>query len=140
MVVSRIEWSDEFKLGLPAIDADHKELLEVCNHFLEAVQAGTPVDRLADIMDTMILRTRAHFVAEERMLDRHGYPGLAAHKAEHDRLLIQAEALKARFTDVAQRDEISRLTMETADFLQTWLLDHIRTNDRPYRPFLMSLS
>lgn len=140
MVVSRIEWSDEFKLGLPAIDADHKELLEVCNQFLDAVQADQPVSRLADILDRMILRTRAHFLAEERMLDRHGYPGLVIHKAEHDRLLLQAEVLKARYTDLAHEEEIRHLTMETADFLQTWLLDHIRTNDRPYRPFLMSLS
>lgn len=140
MVVSRIEWSDEFKLGLPAIDAEHRELLEVCNQFLEAVQAERPVHELARILDTMILRTRAHFLAEERMLDRHGYPGLVVHKAEHDRLLLQAEALRARFADTAQHGEIGGLTMETADFLQTWLLDHIRTNDRPYRPFLMSLS
>lgn len=140
MVVSHIEWSDEFKLGLPAIDADHKELLEVCNQFLAAVQAGQPVDELTRILDTMILRTRAHFLAEERMLDRHGYPGLVVHKAEHDRLLLQAEALRGRFADTAQQEEMSRLTMETANFLQTWLLDHIRTNDRPYRPFLMSLS
>lgn len=140
MEVSRIDWSDEFKLGLPAIDAEHRELLEVCNQFLEAVQAQRPVNELARILDTMILRTRAHFLTEERMLDRHGYPGLVVHKAEHDRLLLQAEALKARFTDTAQHDELRNLTMEAANFLQTWLLDHIRTNDRPYRPFLMSLS
>lgn len=140
MTVSRIEWTDEFKLGLPAIDADHKELLEVCNQFLDAVQAGEPVSALATILDRMILRTRAHFLAEERMLDRHNYPGLVVHKAEHERLLLQAEILKARYTDTAQAEEIRHLTMETADFLQTWLLDHIRTNDRPYRPFLMSLS
>lgn len=140
MAVTRIEWTDEFKLGLPAIDADHKELLEVCNQFLDAVQAGQSVHQLADILEKLILRTRAHFLAEERMLDRHGYPGLVIHRAEHERLLIQAEALKARYRDVAHDDEIRHLSMETADFLQTWLLDHIRTNDRPYRPFLMSLS
>ncbi|HLO76055.1 MAG TPA: bacteriohemerythrin [Magnetospirillum sp.] len=139
-MASRIEWSDEFKLGLPAIDAEHKELLEVCNQFLEAVEAGQSVQHLAAILDQMILRTRAHFLSEERMLDRHGYPGLVVHKAEHDRLILQAEALKARFVEACQSDELRHLTMETADFLQTWLLDHIRTNDRPYRPFLRSLS
>lgn len=140
MVVSRIEWSDAFKLGLPAIDAEHKDLVEVCNQFLDAVQGERPVQELTRILDTMILRTRAHFLAEERMLDRHGYPGLVVHKAEHDRLLLQAEALRSRFADAAQHEEVSGLTMEAANFLQTWLLDHIRTNDRPYRPFLMSLS
>lgn len=139
MDVSRIDWNDEFKLGLPAIDAEHKELLAVCNQFLDAVQAQVPVWQLADILQAMIVGARAHFRAEEHMLDRHGYPALAAHKAEHDRLLVQAEALKIRYDDAGQEEEMSRLTTETATFLQTWLLDHIRANDRPYRPFLMNL-
>lgn len=139
-MTSRIEWTDEFKLGLPVIDAEHRELLEVCNQFLDAVNNGQAVAELARILEKMILLTRAHFVAEERMLDRNGYPGLVVHKAEHERLLIQAEALLARYRDAAQEDEIRSLTMETASFLQTWLLDHIRTNDRPYQPFLRSLS
>jgi hemerythrin len=137
--VHHIDWNDEFKLGVPAIDAEHKELLDVCNRFLEAVQGHADIPQLADILQTMIDRTRRHFRAEERMLDRHGYPALAAHAAEHDRLLIQAETLKARYADAAQEDEIRHLTTETANFLQTWLLDHIRTNDRPYRPFLRNL-
>jgi len=140
MTTARIQWTDEFKLGLPAIDADHKALLEICNQFLDAALAGHGVNQLAEILDHMIQRTRAHFAAEERMLDRHNYPGLVAHKAEHERLLVQAEALRVRYHDTSQADEIRHLTMETADFLQTWLLDHILANDRPYRPFLMSLS
>ena len=92
-MTSRIEWTDEFKLGLPVIDAEHRELLEVCNQFLDAVNNGQAVAELARILEKMILLTRAHFVAEERMLDRNGYPGLVVHKAEHERLLIQAEAL-----------------------------------------------
>ena len=139
-MTSRIEWTDEFKLGLPVIDAEHRELLEVCNQFLDAAHDGQAVPELARILENMILLTRAHFVAEERMLDRHGYPGLVVHKAEHERLLIQAETLLARYRDAAQEDEIRNLTIETASFLQTWLLDHIRTNDRPYQPFLRSLS
>lgn len=138
--INRIEWSDEYKLGIPVVDREHRELLGVCNEFLDAVQAGAPIPELAAIMNRMILLTRAHFVAEERMLDRHGYPGLAAHKAEHDRLLVEAEALKARYDDVEADEEMRHLTMDTANFLQTWLLDHIRTNDRPYQPFLRSLS
>lgn len=138
--MTRIEWTDEFKLGLPAIDADHRELLDLCNQFLDAAQADQAISDLASILGLLILRTRAHFLAEERLLDRHNYPGLAIHKAEHDRLLTQADNLKARYDEVGEDEEIRALTMETAEFLQSWLLDHIRSNDRPYRPFIMTLS
>lgn len=140
MVMMRIHWNDEFKLGLPAIDADHEELVELCNQFLEAAQNAAPITELAGALDRLLLRTRAHFLHEERMLDRHGYPGLAIHKAEHERLLSQAETLKARFEDVEHEEDVRQVTLETADFLQSWLLDHIKVNDRPYRPFLMSLA
>lgn len=136
----RIEWTDEFKLGLPAIDTEHRELLELCNQFLDATQRDASIRDLAGILGQLILRTRAHFLAEERMLDRHNYPGLAIHKAEHERLLTLADTLKVRYDTVGQDEEIRALTTETAEFLQSWLLDHIRSNDRPYRPFIMTLS
>lgn len=135
----RIDWSDEYKLGLPVIDAEHQDLLTICNEFLESAQANCPPPELAAVLERMVARTRAHFLAEERLLDRHGYPDLVVHKAEHDRLLAQAETLHRRFAE-EQQDRTHQLTLDTADFLQFWLLDHIRTNDRPYRPFLMSLA
>lgn len=139
MVMMRIHWGDEFKLGLPAIDSDHEELVDLCNEFLDAAKGGAPLSRLATILDRLILRTRAHFVAEERLLDRHGYPGLAIHRAEHERLLAQAGVLKSRYEEVEHDEDVRRLTLETADYLQSWLLDHIKTNDKPYRPFLLRL-
>lgn len=140
MSVTLTRWNDEFKLGLPAMDSEHRQLLELCNEFLEAAQANRPMRELAAVLDRLILGTRTHFLAEERLLDRHNYPGLAAHKAEHDRLLVQAQSLKTRFDDIAHQDDTRNLTLETADYLQLWLLNHIRTDDRPYRPFLMSLA
>lgn len=136
-----IEWCDEFQLGLPAIDKDHREMLEQCNEYLLAVDRGAPMAELAGLLDRLLLRTRAHFIAEERLLDRHGYPGLALHKADHDRLLVQAEALRDRFDQADEDDETARgLVAETTEFMRGWLLDHVRVNDRPFKPFLRSLS
>ncbi|MGE5545517.1 MAG: bacteriohemerythrin [Solirubrobacterales bacterium] len=140
MSVMSIQWCDEFKLGLPAMDSDHEELLELCNEFFAAAHARSGLGELCAILGRLILRTRAHFLAEERLLDRHNYPGLALHKAEHARLLTQADGLKDRFDTAESTEAVGDLTLETADFLRTWLLDHIRINDRPYRPFLMSLA
>lgn len=136
-----IEWNDEYLLGLPAIDKDHREMVEECNAYLQAAERGASLGELADLLDRLILRTRAHFTAEERMLDRHGYPGLALHKADHEQLLVQAMSLRDRFDQADEDDESVRaLVSETNAFMQGWLLDHIRINDRPFKPFLRSLS
>lgn len=139
MQITRLEWSDEYHLGLPAMDHDHRELLESCNEFLDAVMSGMPVSGLAQIMDRLILRTQAHFLAEERLLDRHSYPGLAVHRAEHDRLVTQAKSLRARL-DHPESEETRTVIGDIAVFLQAWLVEHIRSNDRPYRPYLRKLT
>ncbi|MBR9970507.1 bacteriohemerythrin [Magnetospirillum sulfuroxidans] len=135
-----LEWNSDYELGVPAMDADHRDLMDMCNLFLEKVQAQTPPTQLADSLDRLILRTRAHFLAEERMLDRHGYPALVVHKAEHERLIREAEALSNGLrTDQGEKD-LDSIIAETSDFLRSWLLEHIRNNDRPYKPFLRSLN
>ena len=133
-----LRWSEEYELGIPAMDSDHKDLLNLCNEFLELATTGADGTALADRLDRLILRTRAHFLAEERMLDRHGYPALAVHKDEHARLLREADALGASLRN-ADADR-PRIIAETSDFLRSWLLDHIRNNDRPYKPFLRILN
>lgn len=132
-----VDWDDTYKLGIPAIDADHKLLVELLNRFLAASVKGVEPDGLAAILNDLIEQTRAHFAREELMLDRNDYPDLALHKAEHDRLLQQAKHFQERYEEgTAPRD----LSMETAEFLQSWLLEHIIRTDKPYKPFILRLT
>lgn len=131
-----IEWSDEIKVGVPSIDADHRHLIALTNDFLTAAEGEALMPHLAAILGELINATRAHFQAEERLLDQCGYPYLVAHQAEHARLLIEAQQLHDRFS---QPEEDARLAFETAHYLQHWLLDHVVTSDKPCRPFLMRL-
>lgn len=140
-----IEWSKELMLGVPAMDAEHKQLVRLSNDFLLAASEHAPFSRLSHILGELIARTRIHFQQEEILLDKAGYPGLAGHRLEHARLLVEAQKLYERFAALdatPDRDEdASRvLTMETARFLQRWLVDHIMADDKPYRPYVMRLT
>jgi hemerythrin-like metal-binding protein len=140
-----IEWSQELKLGVPAMDAEHRRLLTLTNDFLDAASAGAPLSRLSHILGELIARTRIHFQAEETLLDRAGYPGLAGHRAAHERLLVDAQRLYERFAAPqsqpgGDQEAIRALTMEAAHFLQRWLVDHIVAEDMAYRPFVMRLT
>jgi len=143
--MNRVEWSDNLRLGVPAMDADHRRLLDITNEFLEAAQDRAPLVRLTDLLGALIAQTRGHFLAEETLLDRNSYPHLAGHRAEHARLLTEAESLHERFVALEQGqhprpEDMESLTLETAAYLQRWLIDHILADDRPYRPFLMRLT
>jgi len=140
-----IEWSKELKLGVPAMDAEHRQLLKLTNDFLTAAHDHAPFPRLCHIMGELIARTRIHFQSEETLLDHSGYPGLAGHRAAHGRLLVDAQRLYERFLvlDAApgHEEEATRaLTLEAARFLQRWLVDHIIAEDRPYRPYVLKLT
>ena len=142
--MNRVEWSETLRLGVPAMDSDHRRLLDLSNEFLEAAQDHAPFVRLADILGELIAQTRGHFLAEETLLDRNSYPHLAGHRAEHARLITEAETLLARFValktgEQPRPEDVDSLTMETAAYLQRWLIDHILADDKPYRPFLMRL-
>jgi hemerythrin len=138
-----IEWSNELKLGVPAMDAEHRHLLQLTNDFLTAARQTASFERLSRILGELIARTRIHFQAEETLLDRAGYPGLAGHRSAHGRLLVEAQRLyeRLRSLDAAQDPDAARaLTIEAAKFLQRWLVDHIIADDRPYRPYVLHLT
>ena len=130
-----IDRCTELRVGVPAIDADHQALLDICDQLLAGARSGQALDGLEPILAAMISRARAHFDAEERVLDRAGYPALASHRAEHRRLMVQAETLRDHWAEV----DGARVGA-VADYMRTWLLDHIRTEDRSFRTFLMRLA
>jgi len=134
-----MEWNEELQLGVPTIDAQHRELFDLCRQFLEAARAGECVS-LHAILDRLVERTRAHFQAEEQMLDRCHYPGLAAHRAEHDRLLSDARNLQARWPVLPDDEARRAFSVEVANYLRNWLIGHIDLNDKPYKPFLRNLA
>lgn len=133
-----IEWTDAYKIGIPSIDDDHKDLVDLVNLFFARTQDSADARELADILDKLIDRTRVHFIREEVMLDRNDYPQLAPHKAEHDRLLQQMSHFQTSYRQgtASARD----ITIDTAEFFRHWLLDHILEEDFPYRAYIMKLS
>ena len=82
-----ITWRDEFALGIPGVDHEHRELIALINQIhAEAVATGdTPA--LVTFLGELHARVAAHFALEEREMRERGYAGYAAHKDDHERLL-----------------------------------------------------
>lgn len=140
MSLQRIEWTDDHKTGVPTVDSEHRRLFELANEFLAAAEAEAALPQLSAILGRLITTAAEHFAAEESLLDRNGYPDLARHRAEHERLMAQARTLHARTLAITDQDEVRRITHEAADFFKRWLLDHISREDKPFRAFVMRLA
>ena len=122
-----IQWSDEFSIGIEAIDDDHKILLEQVNKCQKLV-AGDD-ENIGEILDNLGRYTTSHFKREEIVMESCGYPGLANHRQVHKLLIKQLEEKRQLY----QQGLLNEQTLSV--FLTSWLMDHIKTMDRAYAPY-----
>lgn len=131
-----VNWTDLYRLGIPQIDDDHERLVALLEGVLDAVVAGDAAAVVTARLDVFAAAAEAHFVREEDLLDRANYPDLAAHRAEHDRLLSHLRHMRTTLQDGRPAgDDGSR----TATALRDWLFRHIREDDAAYKPAVMRL-
>lgn len=129
-------WDGSLKVGVDIVDAQHKYLFEIINSMHAklargdaALARGDAALALADALDSMRTYARFHFETEEGLLGLHGYPGLAAHKAQHREFLSALEGF-------ASAEPTTALAHQILGYLLTWLSGHIQTEDGRYAPFL----
>jgi hemerythrin len=126
-----IVWSSILSVGVAEIDDDHRLLIALFNELNRAVAAGESAAYLAATLEELINCTVWHFSHEERLMLKHGFPGIEPHKAAHRELIDAARELQARVTQaghVVTEDEIR--------YLDRWLTEHILTVDQGLGAFL----
>ena len=126
-----VTWNDTWVVGVQEIDAQHKHLVSLLNDLHEAMKQGKGSDIMKNILGSLIQYTKAHFAAEERLMQQSKYPDIVAHKHEHVLLTEKVVAFQNDF-------EAGRIGIgvEVMQFLGDWLRGHIRGTDKQYVPFL----
>ena len=127
-----LTWNDRFSTGIPTVDDQHRTLFKAVNDFHEGLTAGRAKEELALTLNFLVNYTVSHFKEEEEFMQRHGFPGLAAHRSEHELLLNDAASFRARWAE----DPASVRPMEAARFLGDWLTHHIQQMDFKYVQYL----
>ncbi|KAB2898373.1 MAG: bacteriohemerythrin [Burkholderiaceae bacterium] len=124
-------WTSELELGFDEIDRQHQELVRLTNALHEELCCPIPRrEAIGAVLEGLVDYTHNHFIVEEVLFQRHGYPETPAHQAEHNGFTAKAMDLLMRFED---GEEVS---IEALEFLKEWLVHHICKVDRAYLPFL----
>lgn len=124
-------WTSELELGFEEIDRQHQELVRLTNLLHEELCCPIPRrEAIGEVLEGLVDYTHNHFIVEEVLFQRHGYPETAAHQAEHNGFTARAMDLLTRFED---GEEVS---LEAMDLLKGWLVHHICQVDRAYLPCL----
>lgn len=126
-----VEWKDEFSVGIQKLDEQHKKLVEYLNRLYSDLEGGKGKDAVGEVLGGMIRYTKEHFITEETLMKRHGYPDYESHAEKHRKMAERVLELKIQYGN----GEIEDPTAITR-FLKDWLAKHIMGTDRKYGPFL----
>ncbi|PHS76790.1 MAG: cyclic nucleotide-binding protein [Rhodospirillaceae bacterium] len=126
-----LEWLDEFLIGIPEMDDQHKGLFVFANKVLEKLHKGTERADIIQAMDDLLEASRKHFIKEEQLLANEVYPDLEAHHGFHGKLMLEIEEISSRLN---KGKTIS--CQEFHNFFLSWIVFHILNEDRKYAKFI----
>lgn len=120
-----LDWSTALEIGHPVVDAQHRGIVERLNALHQAMLRGeleeTP--RLLEYLTTYVAE---HFSTEERLMREADYPGLAEHRAQHERFVREYAEMAAT---LREKGATVSLTLRVKSWLGDWVRDHVATTD-----------
>lgn len=119
-----IEWREEFSVGLPEVDHEHREMIAMINALQLESASGAQGASVVAALGEIHARISAHFALEEKCMTSLGYEGYAEHKADHERLLDDLRDIMDEVTSTGRFDAAS-----LGARLSAWFGDHFRTLD-----------
>ena len=119
-----VVWSDDFSVGDEETDRDHRLLIDAINSLYISIDNGGDFTTVEGLLCRMVELSSAHFVREERLMDRTRFPLREKHAAEHSRFL---GALDEMVLSYENRELATVRTM--ADSLRDTFLFHVMNFD-----------
>jgi hemerythrin len=113
------------------MDDQHGILMDTMNELRLAMSHGSSREQMNELLNRLIEFMRMHFWSEEQLLEQTGFPGLAEHRLEHEKLLAQVRESAHR----ALHNENVGMRPLLA-FLRDWYLEHIEGLDQEYGAWL----
>jgi hemerythrin len=121
-----MHFSEKMVDGVAEIDDQHRGLIDIINELYEIALKRAGQRTLEDVFEALDVYTKDHFEREESLFAKHGYPGLADHKAQHNGLLQTIVDYRKR----PREGQEFLLALELLHHLKQWLSQHMITADR----------
>ncbi len=129
-----ITWTPSLSVGIDEIDAQHQELFRRAAQFVSSLEDRSRRD-VGSLLAYLRLYAVTHFGTEEERMREAGYPGYAAHKAEHDGFIREL----IKMSDEHERRGGPGLQpLRVATFLGDWLERHVSSTDQALARHLLT--
>ena len=129
-----LQWSSALTLGVPDLDAQHRELFTRVDRLLDSMlhgDRGEAATLAAFLRDHVVL----HFAAEEQLMQELRYPDAAHHTEEHRAFAASMLELDSAFRE---RGATAELVLRLESEVTAWLRDHVYVADVALGRFIMT--
>lgn len=124
--MAKYSWTDQFNVGIEAIDSQHRRIVDYINLLDDANTGRGSREEIGKLIDAVVDYTISHFAFEEGLLSDAGYPFLKVHHKVHVLFAKRIADLQAQFNS---GDDV---TENLSSMLVTWLLNHIQHEDADF--------
>jgi hemerythrin len=126
-----LDWDPSFSTNVALFDEQHRKLFDMVNDLHDAMQQKRSKEAIGTILNRLIDYTGSHFAAEEEAFKKSNYPKDVQHRQLHAKVVEQALELQRKFNSGE-----TLLTQNVIEFLQDWLINHIKKEDCAYSAHL----
>ena len=132
--MAKIEWTQDLSVGINLIDEQHQLLFQRLNDLANAIDMSQGEKTIVSTLDFLVDYTNFHFATEEKNMSRLYYPGLEYHQTQHKEFIMTLSHL---VDDFKEEGATRALSTSINDFLNNWLIHHIKTIDVQFGKCLM---
>lgn len=115
------KWNAELLIGIPAIDQQHRQLVELLTEAYVGFVIGINVEK--HVVDEMIHGMTKCFEYEESWMVSRSYPEFLDHKKEHEFFVQRLLEISRSYKQDANT------SIDVLIFLNNWVNHHIRLTD-----------
>ena len=126
-------WSDDYALGIQAIDEQHKGFFEACHRLYDAILNCEGEKMVEESVAFLRDYASRHFQTEESFMAKHAYPHLEQHKKLHTEFL---EVLDSLMDELELFGPSQHLADRALEISQEWLINHIIEEDSLYAHYI----
>jgi hemerythrin-like metal-binding protein len=119
-----LQWKDQYRTGIEAVDAEHQELIALINRLHDELTASGSKSSVDAFFGDLFRGISAHFALEERFMREKHYDQLPQHKADHERLLDEIRDIMDEYVESSEAGEA-----ELVERLDAWFSRHFETHD-----------
>lgn len=130
-------WEEQqLSLEIREIDSQHKELINILQQAndLNFANEKRVYSFIPGIIKKMYYYSQFHFSYEEEHMAKNDYPALQEHQNWHRTFFSETKT----FADKYNNGKSVELVGEIVFFLKDWTINHILTEDKKYKDYLIS--